>query len=289
MAYSLHGATYDQTPTMVPLPSPAQRVVDYTAPMETPGGVLLNRHWLLRQDPFPHLVANSVFQPRFAAALERAFNAILVRGLSDKPRADRFSKNMQYSDAYGWNFPPDIDGPLAFFYSCEWHGMLARLTGIEASGDVNAALHHHHVGSAHGTIHRDLNIGYFSDQHRTDGINPMDLQRCSYTHGPTPGTDVHARKTVRAATMIYYLANPPWKLGDGGETGLYATPDGSVTLPAAVAPPVNNSILVFENGPRSYHSFICNRNNVRNSVILWLHRSLPATLERWGAQEIAHF
>ena len=257
--------------------------------MQTAERLLLNRRWLLRQDPFPHFVADGVFQPRFAADLERAFNAVLGRGLSDKPREDRFSKNMQYSDAYGWNFPPDIDGPLAFFYSREWHDMLSRLTGIEPSGDVNAALHHHHVGSAHGTIHRDLNIGYFSDQHRADGINPMDLRRCSYTHGTTQDSSVRARKTVRAATMIYYLANEAWKPGYGGETGLYAAPDGSVTLPAAIAPPVNNSILVFENGPRSYHSFICNRRHARNSVILWLHRGVPATLERWGVQEIAHF
>jgi len=256
---------------------------------DTSESVLLNRRWLRRQDPFPHFVASGVFQPPFAAALTRAFETVLGRGLSDRPREDRFSKNMQYSDAYGWNFPPDVGGPLAFFYSRDWHDLLARLTGIEASGDVNAALHHHHVGSAHGSIHRDLNVGYFSDQPRADGVNPMDLQRCSYTHGTTADATIRSRRTVRAATMIYYLANPPWKSGDGGETGLYAAPEGLVTLPAAVAPPVNNSILVFENGPRSYHSFIGNPRNVRNSIILWLHRSVAATHERWGVQEIAHF
>jgi Rps23 Pro-64 3,4-dihydroxylase Tpa1-like proline 4-hydroxylase len=116
----------------------------------------------------------------------------------------------------------------------------------------------------------------------------MDVRRCSYTHGVTaPG--VNRRKVARAVTMIYYLANRPWFPGDGGETGLYRKATDPVARPAAIAPPINNSILVFENGPGSYHSFIRNRRNPRNSVILWLHRTIADTMVRWRVKRLARF
>jgi 2OG-Fe(II) oxygenase superfamily len=247
-----------------------------------------NRQWWYRSDPFPHFTAMDVFEREVAGELERAFTDVLACGTSSGKDRVRFSQNMIYSDAYSWNFPADVSGPLALFYSREWHDLLVDLTGIRASGDVNGALHHHHLGSTHGTVHRDLNIAWFSDQPRSDGINPMDVRRCSYTHGVTaPG--VKGRKVARAVTMIYYLANRPWFPGDGGETGLYRKATDPVERPAATAPPINNSILIFENGPGSYHSFIRNRRNPRNSVILWLHRTIADTVERWGFKRLGRF
>jgi 2OG-Fe(II) oxygenase superfamily len=240
-------------------------------------------------DPFPHFAATEVFEVGVAAELKRAFTDVLARGTSSGNDRVRFSQNMTYSDAYSWNFPADLNGPLALFYSREWHDLLVCLTGIRASGDVNGALHHHQLGSAQGTVHRDLNIAWFSDQPRSDGINPMDTRRCSYTHGVTAEQGIKRRKVVRAVTMIYYLANRSWSPGDGGETGLYRTAADPVERPAAIAPPVNNSILIFENGPGSYHSFIRNRRHPRNSVILWLHRTVADTVERWGIKRLGRF
>jgi hypothetical protein len=258
-------------------------------PAPPPEEVIANRRWWHRLDPFPHFVAINVFVSEFATELEQAFGALLSRGCSTNYDRRRFSRNMIYSDAFGWDFPADIDGPLAFFYSKAWFDLLVGLTGIAATHDLNAALHHHPVGSANGSVHRDLNIGWFTDQPRADGTNPMDLSRCSYTHGVAIEPSARPHKIVRAATMIYYLANPPWSPGDGGETGLYRTGADHVKLPAAIVAPVNNSILLFENGPRSYHSFIQNRRHPRNSVILWLHRSIEHTIARWGNRPIGHF
>jgi hypothetical protein len=251
-----------------------------------PREVIANRKWWYRLDPFPHFVAGEVFAEQFAAALQDAFGELLARGCSEHYEDARLSHNMQHSDAYGWDFPADIDGPLGFFYSSAWLDVLMRITGIEATRDVNAALHHHPPGSAHGRVHRDLNIGWFSDQPRADGVNPMDLRRCSYTNGRQFAPDAQPRQTVRAATMIYFLANSTWRSGDGGETGLYRCGSDAVTSPAAAIAPVNNSLLVFENGPRSYHSFMRNLHRPRNSIILWLHRSVEQTSQRWGRKAI---
>jgi hypothetical protein len=162
---------------------------------------------------------------------------------------------------------------------------LADLTGVDATGDVNGALHHHPVKSSEGTVHCDLGVGWFSDQRRPDGINPMDLRRCGYTTGrAAPGA--RARGTVRTVTMIYYVANPAWCPGDGGETALYDRASQPLNQPSASISPRNNSILVFANTPRSYHSFRRNLRHVRNSVILWLHSEGWAASHRWGSQNI---
>ncbi|MBK8184468.1 MAG: 2OG-Fe(II) oxygenase [Candidatus Competibacteraceae bacterium] len=247
------------------------------------------KRWWRRSYPFTHYWACNVFVREFYKTLEAAFLSISERRTSDTNDPDCFSRNMKYSDAYSWNFPPDLNGPLDVFYSRPWHDLLTGLTGVKATLDVNGALHHHSVGSLNGTVHRDLAVGWFSNQPRADGVNPMDLRRCSYMYGETLEPGVEVRETIRAVTMIFYLANPPWLAGQGGETGLYACADDSVERPSARIPPANNSIVVFENTPGSYHSFLRNHRAVRNSAILWLHRQKEEVLERWGNHQIARW
>jgi hypothetical protein len=244
--------------------------------------VLRAPRWWYRLEPFPHFVAYDVFVRPFYAALESALQEILSRGFATGSDPARFSHNMPNSDAYAWNFPPDIDGPLSLFYSRGWHNLVASLTGINATDDVNGALHHHQMRSKTGSIHDDLALVWFSRQPRADGVNPMDLSRCSYTTGKTSHPKVVSRSTVRAATMIYYFGNRPWSQGDGGETGLYDRHDQGAEHPTAVVPPINNSIVIFECTPYSHHSFISNRRQPRNSAILWLHCSKEEVDSRWG-------
>lgn len=248
--------------------------------------ILATRRWRHRLSPFPHFAAIDVFVPEFYLTLEKELREILDRGLAEWNDPDRFSRNMLNSNAYAWNFPPDIEGPLAVFYSRGWHDLLSRLTKVECTMDVNGAMHHHQLDSQNGSVHRDLGVGWFSRQERRDGVNPMDLRRCSYTHGPTREQVAEARETVRAVTMIYYLANQPWSSGDGGETGFYCSESDPVERPALVVPPANNSLVCFENTPLSYHSFLSNKKNTRTSIILWLHRTKEATLARWPTERI---
>ena len=117
--------------------------------------LLQSRCWWTVKQPFPHIRAADVFRDAFYGELERELEGILARGLAQSTDPSRFSKNMMHSDAYGWDFPPDISGALAIFYSPAWHNLLCSLTGAHASGDVNGALHHHHAGSNWGAVHRD--------------------------------------------------------------------------------------------------------------------------------------
>jgi 2OG-Fe(II) oxygenase superfamily len=244
-----------------------------------PQAVLSNRRWWRRERPFTHFVATDVFSPGFHAELEGSFRAILASGL-DKS----FRQGKSGYDAYIHSVAPDIDGPLSFFVSRGWHDLLASLAAVEVTGDVGAALHHHEPGSRTGTIHNDLNPGWFAaSAARPDGINCASSAVCDYKHGEPHAPGVQPVERIRAIAMIYFLNNAQWREGNGGECALYAH---RVSAAVETIPPVNNSLLAFECTPYSYHRFLANRAGTRDSVVLWLHRKREHAVERWGQRAI---
>jgi hypothetical protein len=259
-----------------------------TTPLER---VLANRHWLYRTEPFPHVTAREVFTPACYRQLEAQFRRILARGFADPASVRlepgmpgrRFARGMPGYDAYGFNFSPRLRGPLRLFVSRSWHDLLAGLLGVNATCHVNAGLHHHKVGSESGNPHNDLNPAWFVDYESPDGINLARHDLCSYTTGRPRVPGVVPRAVVRALAMIFYLNNPPWSPGDGGETALYRTPRDD---PEVMVPPINNSLVVFPCTPYSYHSFLRNVRHERNTVIMWLHRSRAEAISFWGERAI---
>jgi hypothetical protein len=251
--------------------------------------VLANRRWRMSLHPFPHVTAENVFVPEFYRELEDDFRKLLVPAAAEENSHLRLTREIQGHAAHGLLFPPDQTGPLGLFTSRDWHDLLARLTGIQATGDVNAGIHHHPAGSPNGRIHNDLNPGWFADHANAQGINVYDGRAWDYKSGATYGEMLPVRETVRGAAMLFYLGNPPWTPGHGGETGLYSSPQQAIGQPAVAVPPVNNSLVVFECTPHSYHSFVANRYQERNSVILWLHRSKAEVVARWGGDKIVYW
>ena len=235
--------------------------------------VIANRRWVCRQDPFPHIVARNVFTEDAYRAFVTGFEHAL---------ATYFAKN---PDSFTMKMSDDRNSPFAMFTSRAWHDMLATLWGIDATGDVDGGLHHHEPGGKGGHVHNDLNPGWFVGAARSDRVNLPRPAICSYYHGDVAREGVAPRRTVRAVAMLYYLNNPPWRPGDGGETGLYRANDDGVLSPVAVVPPINNSMLLFECTPHSYHSFIASKN-ARNSIIMWLHRPYADAVGRWGEEAI---
>lgn len=259
---------------------------------ESPGSLgkaLANRSWKRRTRPFAHYVATDVFTPDVYKGMVAQFQSILDQGVSDTQSPGKFSRNIKGYDAYALSFPPALDGPLSLFASREWHAMLARLLDIEVTGDFNGGFHHHVVGSGSGRAHNDLNPGWFVDSPRADGINVSNYDLCDYHSGQTYKTTLKPRETVRAAALLFYLNNAPWSDGDGGETGLFQDVGQSIDGPSGRVPPVNNSLLLFECTPYSYHAFLSNQRNPRNSVIMWLHRTKAEVEARWGANAIVYW
>ncbi len=245
--------------------------------------LLASRRWVQRTRPFPHVYARDVFVADFYAQLDDEFHRI------ERERPETFQRNMKGYDASGASISRFRDGPLGVFVSREWHDLIARVAGVRATGDVNANLHHHDPGSGSGWPHNDLNPAWFAgpppqpDEIRLEHSDGVAL----HTGERRPG--VEARECIRGVSLLFYLGNPPWQPGDGGETGLFADIASAHLGPPAAIPPVNNSMVLFECTPRSWHGFVSNHTKPRNSVVMWLHRTKDEVLQRWGDQSIEYW
>jgi hypothetical protein len=260
-------------------------VVNYTLENIVSG----SQRWLRYELPFPYVVASNVFQDVVYKAMEEEFYGWLARGLSDEPLGfdTRFSRALGSYDAYSFNFSDEQAGAFDVLLSPRWCQLLAALFDVDATHHVNIGLHHHGPGSVSGWPHTDLAPGWFADDEpRPDRYTLFDHTRVDYQSGQVLAGNQSAVEEVRAVAVLIYLANEPWQPGDGGETALFTGPGAGSAQPAAMVPPINNSMLVFECTPFSYHTFLSNTRTTRNSVVMWLHRPKADVIERWTERPI---
>jgi hypothetical protein len=240
--------------------------------------VLKSRRWSLRTAPFLHLHAREVFTENVYDAMAAEF-----RGLLSRPGS--FARNMPGYDALGYGLSPSYKGAFDIVLSKAWHDVIAHLFEIEATCDVNIALHHHPAEAGSGTPHNDLNPGWFTWQPNADGINPSDNMACSYRFGECQNPEATPYERVRAVAIIYYLANPAWEPGSGGETILFSSSHAGQMHPVLQIPPENNSLLAFACSPNSFHAY-ARCADERNSLIMWLHRRKEDAYAKWGTHAI---
>jgi 2OG-Fe(II) oxygenase superfamily len=250
-----------------------------------PSEVLRGEGWLRCARPFPHLVARNVFKLDFYRALERQIRGILAAGVSETPAPGRFSRNLPGYDAYALGLAPQPADPTGLFFSRPWRQLLAGIWGVSETPYVFVGAHHHSPGSRSGFIHNDFNPVWFP---RSQGgrIQTPNQDLCSYKTGAGSLADDQKIEVVRGAALIFYLANDPWRPGDGGETGLYASSEAQIGQPATAWPPENNTLVSFECTPSSFHSFIANNRIARTSIIMWVHRPLQEAVARYGAERL---
>jgi hypothetical protein len=250
------------------------------SPNATLSSMLGETRWIRRSTPFPCVMAYNVFRPDVYHRLAEAFTELL-RGAEGR-------SYLKAHDIHGCSITADVAEMLDPLVSRPWHDLLARALGITATGQVACGLHHHRIGSQHGFPHNDLNPGWFA---RTAGPDELVVggPEVEYTTGVARQPGVVPVESVRAASVLFYLANPPWEPGDGGATGLYTSGADDIERPAVAMPPVNNALLAFECTPRSYHGFISNRRRPRNSIVMWLHRTKAEVVSRWGADAIVPY
>ncbi|MBJ7610656.1 MAG: sulfotransferase [Candidatus Dormibacteraeota bacterium] len=248
--------------------------------------VLAPHPWTVRSHPFPHVVARNVLRPEVYAEVDRAFEDVLARGMDAAPHG--FGRSTPGYDVFSHTMRTGQDGPFALFLSRPWHDAVAVAASVAAGGHVFCGLHHHAVGSASGSVHNDLNPGFFPRAARPDEVVLNDHALCSYYSGESQA-GVQPVETVRAVALIFFVHNQPWSPGDGGEIGLYASAAHPIERPAVAVPPINNSMVFFECTPHSFHGFISNRRIPRNSLIMWIHRPPADVIGRWGADPIVRW
>jgi hypothetical protein len=242
--------------------------------------------WEFCTDPFPHVRAGRVFTAEFHRELTAAFDAIL-RGEQWPAWPEAcFRRNMPGYDASAADLNGRVGWPFTVFVSRPWHDLFAGLFAMPVNDCMGGALHHHAPGSADGYLHNDFCPGWFAAGGEPGDIVVADCDRCNYCYGTTPaGSSGAVRETVRAIAILYYVNNPEWAPGDGGETGLYRAAGDEVDQAVVSVPPIDNSLLAFECSPHSFHTFRSNRRP-RNSVIVWLHREKADALAQWGEGSI---
>jgi hypothetical protein len=250
-----------------------------------PSDVLERTPWLRCEQPFPHLVARGVFKPDFYRALERQILDILRLGRSEMPGAGRFARNLPGYDAYAIGLGHQAGQPSELFLSPAWRDLLAGLWNVAPTPYVLVGAHHHAPGSKHGFIHNDFNPVWFP--RAPDGaIQTAAQELCSYKTGAGSLAAEDKVEVVRGAVLIFYLANEPWRPGDGGETGLYDSPLAPLGDPVTGWPPENNTLLSFECTPSSFHGYIHNRRIARTSIIMWVHRPLGEAIALYGETQL---
>lgn len=215
--------------------------------------------------PFPHIVVDNFFRQEVYAKIEEIFLEKLAQGLAkDSITYSQF--HLFDIDYDGYKFSPrgwtDSDNPLYPFYSAAWNNFFSQLFGQVTTTTTSLALHHHPPGDATGFVHHDFADKYFDERTRLlGGVIPHDIIPSS----ATPKEAILIERRIIA--IIYYVANPQWSEGDGGETGLY---DENKERLLKKVPPVNNRLLAFHISEKSMHAFQSNKLP-RNCIVQWFH------------------
>lgn len=243
--------------------------------------LLAHRRWIRRTRPFPHVYVRDVFVTEFYQRLAAEFERVRTE------RTDLFGPVAEGYGASGVSLARLRNGPLEVFLSRAWHDLIERVAGVPTTGDVEGSVHHHPPGSAPGWPHHDLTPAWFPGTAPGPAAVGLPADDIDPKSGSRPA-GVAARELVRAVAVLFYLGNGEWRPGDGGETGLFAE-IGAEPKPAALVPPLDNSMLVFECTPRSWHAFLGANSTARNSVVMWLHRPKEEAASRWGGDRIVHW
>jgi hypothetical protein len=154
--------------------------------------------------------------------------------------------------------------------------------GLDAKFEVDGALHSHPPGSRSGWIHNDYNPGWFGRLAEQNEVYLNDGE-CNYRTGKMRA-DAEGVCRMRYITLIFYLGNPQWRAGMGGETGIYLSQNRPVDSADIFVPPKDNTLLLFECTPHSWHTFRTTSFQ-RNSITLWLHRDSEDARKQWPNHE----
>lgn len=241
--------------------------------------------WWEHKLPFKHFQASNVLSPEEYDKVAKNFMTISELPNSKEGGYYKLTKTNANYDALMLGINEEISSRFTPLFSKEFIQLLCNFLSIPFLPRIDAGLHSNLRNSRTGWIHTDFCSAWF-DESVTNGISDElkfpDRKRCEYFTGYSKETDTRPAEYIRAATLIYYLCNDNWQKGDGGETALYGGSTYTEFTNCQLVPPINNSILLFQCTPHSYHRFITNPGRVRNSIIIWLHSTVEFAQSCWG-------
>jgi hypothetical protein len=240
-------------------------------------------HWQGYRSPFRHWRASNLLGPGSYKHVSSAFAAMLEASSCSRDGPYQFAKSSPKYDALILPVDAHLAGLFTPLFSEGWIRSLHEFLSIPETLRIDAALHSSPQGSRTGWIHTDLCSGWFDEASATSNdLLFVNRHACDYFTGRAKNGAAKPREYVRAATLIYYLCNEGWSPGDGGETALYGAAKQREHTEVSRVAPIDNTLLVFECSPHSYHRFLANPGRPRNSIIMWLHASVDDATARWS-------
>ncbi|MGX4695380.1 2OG-Fe(II) oxygenase [Streptomyces sp. JNUCC 63] len=245
-------------------------------------GGLPTGDWWGYRTPFRHWRASDVLDAASYQAVSSAFQGILETTAGQQEGPHRLTTGSANYDAQILPVDDDVASLFSPLFSREWIRSLHQIIAVPETRRIDAALHSSPEGSRTGWVHTDFCSGWFDEKPAVaDDLVFADRFACDYFTGRLNNKSANPKEYVRAATMIYYLCNDGWSEGDGGETALYGAAQQQDWTTVELVPPLNNTLLLFECSPHSYHRFLANQRRRRNSIILWLHTTVDDAKSRW--------
>jgi hypothetical protein len=242
-------------------------------------GVSPTSTWARHREPFVHVRAEGVFEQQVYDQLVAQFNQVMENTRLGETQKPVFRPPSKSYDAMICGLTYKSAQSFLPLFDPDWLKALASIAGFDDARIIDGALHHVPQGSRSGYIHTDFCSAWFDRSNEDDIVRFPVRGMTDYFSGVVRSPAARPVEYIRVATMIFYLANDGWTEGDGGETGLFSTASG--IGPKALCPPVNNSLLLFECMPHSFHALQGNPGRDRNSIILWLHADVESVLQRW--------
>lgn len=216
-------------------------------------------------EPFEYIVIDDFFTKETYEGIARYVESVKNRGYSEKPSANKFYP-FKYVTGYlekygGYFYPPKYkEDPFSdIFFSVSWNIFIEKMIGRFTNECVSTTLHIHTNGNSSGWVHTDNQEIFFNEADRIS--NGMVLQS-NYQKNFT-------LKVARSVAVLYYCCNDGWREGDGGETGIFKSPED--LEPYKKIEPINNRLLIMKISPKSYHAFMGNKTT-RHAFVQWFHQ-----------------
>ncbi len=227
---------------------------------------IMNRHFLVEKEPIPHIIVDNFFTENVYKELVSYFRQCFDNGLVEGMDSDRFHPFLNLKGAFAYDgyirsLRYGENKVLDILFSAEWNLLFSKIFNQQTDWCTQTAFHYHPPNNRTGFVHHDyVSKKFMSNNKLPNGVITGEV--------PTyKKDDPRVYTSMRIVSLLYYLNNDSWKGGDGGETGLYLTKEGS---PVKLIEPVNNRLFAFQISPRSFHAFQKNFKP-RSSIVQWFH------------------
>lgn len=240
----------------------------------------------LELDPFPHVHIQNFFKEDFYRQICNQFKTVLATGIVEAHEPwspNKFHKIPYGYDAAYWQPPPDVGLPIKQLFQSVWIDFFSSMFGVPLTKNISLTFHCQLKDSKPFAAHNDYcYVGMPKLEDQDDRVRQFYFENPYFITGSQEAREMDVSLQMRSVVGLFYLENPKYLAGNGGETGLYRSyEDYTQDNPVKKIPPLSNSMLIFETTPHSFHTYLPNKAKYRNTMLFWLHSDAQLKIKRF--------